>query len=59
MSEKCVSFFFLLLSGTGGFMSHAGYDSMLCQQNTAITMAHEISRAHLERNLWKEVLKMI
>lgn len=45
--------------GTGGFMSYTGYVSTPCRQNTAITTAHEISRAHLEGNLWKEVLKMI
>lgn len=57
---KCLSVYYSPVEeGTGGFMSYAGYVSMLCRQTAANTMAREISRAHLEGNLWKEILKMI
>lgn len=48
-----------LQEGTGGFMYYAGNASVLFWQNAAITMAREISRAHVESNQWQEVLKMI
>lgn len=45
--------------GTGGCMYYSVYVSMLFQQDAVINTAHEISRAHLEGNLWKVVSKMI
>lgn len=57
-SAKMLKSVYPLQEGTGGFMYYAGNASVLFRQNAAITMAREISRAHVELDQWQEVLKM-